>query len=442
MVAMEWYWVITLYIGALILIMFTGLPIAFSFLAVSGGAMFMMFGTVGIRQLVLGIQYQLSNFAFTAIPFFIIMGEVFFRSGIITRVMDTFSKLVRKVPGRLCVITMLGGGVFAALSGSSLANIVMLGALMMPEMMRRGYCVKLTTGTIMTSGSLAMVIPPSNLLILLGGIAGISVADLILGAIIPGFLIAALFLGFIILRCFINPSLAPPSPDDDKFAELSAFAKLKEFSKNILPLIIVMAAVIGTIMFGIGTATEAATIGALASFGLTIAYGKFNFKLVVDCLIGSLRSTVMLLTIIAGSAGFGQVLALTGASRAAVIAVTGMVDSPMTVLLVMLGITFFIDLWVSEGATMMICLPLFMPLVHAYGINEVWFGIIFLFVVLIGQYTPPVGMALFAMKGASPPSISFQEIMWGGAPFLIVMFAMVILMLFFPGLVTMIPSAF
>jgi tripartite ATP-independent transporter DctM subunit len=202
---MEWYEVLFLFVGSLICVMFTGLPIAFTFMLVSGTTMFLMFGEAGVRQLVLGVQSQLSNFTFTAIPFFVVMGEVFFQSGILTQTMNTLSKLVRRVPGRLSSVTLMGGGIFAALSGSSLANVVMFGSLMMPEMKRRGYCMKLTTGTIMASGSLSMIIPPSNLAILLGGIAGISAGNILLGAIGPGIIMLSLFLIYVIGICYLNP---------------------------------------------------------------------------------------------------------------------------------------------------------------------------------------------------------------------------------------------
>ena len=433
---MDWQLILLLFVGSLILIMFTGFPIAFSFMLVSGAAMFIMFGEAGIRQWVLGVQSQLSNFNFTPIPLFIIMGEVFLQSGIIRRVLDTLSKLVRRVPGRLSAITLLGGGIFAALSGSSLANIVMFGSLTLPEMQRRGYCMKLTTGTVMASGSLAMVIPPSNLAVLMGGISGISVPAILLGAIVPGILLFIFFLGYVVISCIRKPELAPPAEDDDALDYLTPVQKLVEFAKNILPLIFIIVMIMGTIFLGIGTTTEAAAIGALASYILVIIYGKFTFKLLVKTLVGSLRNSVMLLCIIAASGGFSQVLSLTGASRAAVLAVTSVITSATTMLIVMLIITFIVDSFVSESATMMICLPLFMPLVRAFEINEVWFAIMFLIMVQLGQFTPPVGMALFAMKGVAPPDVSLPTIFRGGIPFVFLIFLVVVLIFFFPPLVT------
>jgi tripartite ATP-independent transporter DctM subunit len=420
--------------------MFTGLPIAFSFLLVSGFAMFSMMGFGGLRQLVLGMQSQLCNFNFTPIPFFVIMGEVFFQSGIITRTMDALSRLVRRVPGRLSVITLLGGGIFAALSGSSLANTAMFGSLMMPEMMRRGYSKQMTTGSIMASGALAMIIPPSNQVVMLGGIANISVSKILIGAIVPGVLMLILYIAYIILSCVRNPSLAPKLEEEaEQFISVSE--KVATIFKDIVPLLFIFLVVIGIIFAGVGTATEAAALGALASYILAMAYRKFSFKLLIRTLIGSLKTTTMLMLIIAASSGFSQVLSFTGASRQAVLAVTQAVSSPALVLCAMLLITFLMGLFIEQAAIMMICLPLFMPLVKAFGIDEIWFAVLFLILLQIGQFTPPVGMSLFVMKGVSPPEVTMTHIMQGAVPYIVLDLIAVGLLALIPPLVTALPAS-
>lgn len=437
---MEWPLVLGLFLFFLVAVMFTGLPVAFSFLAVSAVAMYIMLGEGGLIQWILGMQSKLSNFNFTPIPFFVIMGEVFFRSGIITRTMDTLSKLVRRVPGRLSVITLLGGGLFAALSGSSLANTAMFGSLMMPEMMQRGYSKELTTGSIMASGALAMIIPPSTQVVMMGGIASISVAKILVGAIGPGILLLVLYLVYVVVSCIRNPSLAPIAEDEISGEVLTASQKLATIAKDILPLLLVFVIVIGVIFTGIGTATEAAAFGALGAYILAMAYRKFNFKLLVQTIIGSLRTTTMLMLIIGASAGFSQVLSMTGASRAAVIAITSTIESTVLILFVMLTITFVLGLFIEQSAIMMICLPLFMPIVYAFGIDEIWFAVLFLILLQVGQFTPPVGMSLFVMKGVSPPSVTMQHIIRGAIPFLIIDIIAVVVIVIIPKIVTVLPS--
>ncbi len=435
---MEWWLVLIILIGLLLVIMFTGKPIAFSFIIASGICTSVLLGAPGLKQLVLGMRSQLCNFNFTPILFFVIMGEVFFQSGIISRTMDALSKLVRKVPGRLSVITLLGGGIFAALSGSSLGNTAMFGSLMAPEMTRRGYDKAMTTGSIMASGALARIIPPINQAVMMGGIASISVNKILLGAIGPGVVMLLMYIVYVIGSCVRKPSLAPTELD---FVEETTRAeRMKSIAVNILPLLFIFAVVIGIIFSGIGTATEAAAFGALAAFILAAAYGKFNVMLVDDPLIGSLKTGTMLMLIIAGSSGFSQVLSLTGASRMAVKVITEMVQSPALVLAVMLIITFVMGLFIEQAAIMMICLPLFMPLVNAYGIDHIWFAVLFLILLQIGQFTPPVGLSLFVMKGVSPPEVTMNDIIKGAIPFLLIDILVVLIIIAIPPIATLIPG--
>jgi len=436
---MEWSLVLALFLGWLIIVMFAGIPVAFSFMVVSCVAIYIMLGEAGLMQWILGMQAKLSNFTYTPIPFFVIMGEVFFRSGIITRTMDALTNIVRRVPGRLSVITLLGGGIFASLSGSSLANTAMFGSLMMPEMMRRGYSKEMTTGSIIASGALAMIIPPSNQIVMMAGIASISVSGILIGAILPGIVMLVVYIIYIIVSCIRNPSLAP-TIDEDLEVDIPLSEKIVTIFKDIVPLLLIFIIVIGVILTGIGTATEAAAFGALGSYILAIIYRRFNFKLLVQTIIGSLKTTTMLMLIIGASSGFSQVLSLTGASREAVKFITGTITSPTLIIFAMLAITFVLGLFIEQAAIMMVCLPLFMPLVHAFEIDTIWFAVLFLILLQIGQFTPPVGMSLFVMKGVSPPEVTMNHIIRGAIPFVLLDILVVILIILIPSLATALPS--
>lgn len=437
---MEWYLIISLFLGSLIILIFTGLPVSFSFFLVSCTTMFLLFGEAGIRQLILGMQNQLNNFTFTAIPFFVLMGEIFFHSGIITKSMDAVSKLVRNLPGRLCSVTLITGAIFAALTGSGIANIAMFGSLMLPEMRKRGYDTGLTATSIMASGTLAIIIPPSTLLLILAGISGISAANLLLGAIVPGLIMAALFLGYIIVRCIINPDLAPQSQDDAEVVGIPFSERIKEFCLHVVPLMIIILVIILTIFTGFGTTTEAAAAGAFAAYILTFFYRKFSFDLLKKTLIGSIRSSVMLLFIIAASVGYSQVLSLTGASRSMVMAVTSIIGSEIALLIIMILITFFVGTFMNESSTMMVTLPLFMPIIREFGINDVWFGVLMMVTIMVGQFSPPVGMGCFAMKGVSPPDVTLGTIFKAAVPIILVITLVIALLLLFPALATTIPG--
>ena len=262
-----------------------------------------------------------------------------------------------------------------------------------------------------------------------------------MGAIGPGILLVIMYIGYVIVSCVRHPEYAPSTEEDAaESATIKTSEKVAVMFKNVVPLLLIFVIMIGIIFSGIGTATEAAAIGALASIILAVAYRSFSFKLLIQTLIGSLKSSAMLMIIIAGSAGFSQVLSFTGASREAVMIITGLISSKTLILVVMLAIAFLLGLFIEQSAIMMICLPLFMPIVKAYGINEIWFAVMFLILLQIGQFTPPVGMSLFALKGVSPKEVTMNHIIKGAIPFLIIDLICVAFIALLPQLVTIIPG--
>jgi len=321
--------ILTLLLGCLILLMLSGLPIAFTFLLVASIVMFLiMGGESGLKQLVLSIFDSLTKFNLTPIPFFAVMGEVLFHSGLARRTLDVLAKWVGSIPGRLSIITTLSGGLFASLSGSAVANTAMLGSLMVPEMRGRGYSKEMTLGPIMSSGALAMIIPPSALAVLLGTMAEISIGKLLIGAILPGILLLSLYLAYIIIRCIINPSMAPNYSVD----YVSVSDRLISTIRDIVPMGFLILAVLGVMFLGVATPTEAAALGALGSFMLALFYRCLNLNVIIKSISGALSVTVMIFAIIAGSSAFSQIIAFTGATSAVVQAVLGLSVSPMIIL--------------------------------------------------------------------------------------------------------------
>jgi len=435
---MEWWLILLIVFGGFFIIMLTGLPLAFSFLFVTSIVMYVLAGSFGLEQLVLGIYDALAKFNLTPIPFFMIMGEVFYRSGLVGRTLDTISLWVKKIPGRLGIITLLGGGLFAALSGSTVANTAMFGSIMTPEMMKRGYAKEMITGPIMASGALAMVIPPSALAVLLGSIAEVSVGRILIGAILPGILLMVLYILYIVLRCLLNPALAPAPPEDEQKIPLGG--KILAALRDIVPLLFIFLLVMGLIFFGIGTPTEAAALGAVGAFVVAAIYKSLSWKMTKDALMGALRVSAMMLMIIGGSAGFSQVLAITGASREAVQIVLGLPLPPLGIMVLMLLIVTLLGLFMEQASIMMITLPLFMPLVRALEINELLFCILVLICLQVGQLTPPVGLALFTMKAVSPPEITMADIYKSAIPYVAIDIIVIFLLIIFPFIVTWLPS--
>lgn len=308
----------------------------------------------------------------------------------------------------------LSGGLFASLSGSAVANTAMLGSLMVPEMGERGYSKEMTLGPIMSSGALAMVIPPSALAVLLGTLAEISIGRLLIGAILPGILLLSLYLVYIIIRCLINPSIDP----NYKVEYVSVSYRLISTIRNIVPMGLLILAVLGAMFLGVATPTEAAALGALGSFLLAFFYRCLDLNVIKKSISGASSVTVMIFAIIAGSSAFSQIIAFSGSTSAVVQTVLGLAVSPMVILVSMLFIVIVMGCFMEQVSIMMIAIPIFMPVIQALDFNLVWFGILMLISLEIGQLSPPFGLVLFVMKGVAPTDISMKDIYISSAPLL------------------------
>ncbi len=430
---MEWWLILLLLFSSLLTLMFLGLPVAFSFLLVTSGAVYLLMGGVnGLTQLTVSIFDSLTKFNLTAIPFFILMGEVLYHAGLVSKALDAFSKWVGAIPGRLSIVTFLIGGLFGALSGATVASTAVLASLMVPEMMRRRYHKEMILGPIMASGALDMIIPPSALTVLLGTIAEVSIGRLLINAIIPGYLLLGIYMGFVMIRCRLNPSLAPKYEVDDIPMKEKIFSSLRD----LLPLGIVIFVALGLMMIGVATPTEAAALASLTAFILTGIYRRLNFQVIQRAILGSLQVTVMILTIIAASAAFSQVLAFSGASRGMLDLVLGAAVDPLWILIIMLAVVILLGCFLEQVSIMMITLPIFMPIVKNLGLDPVWVCILILICLSIGQLSPPFGLALFVMKATSPPEITIKDIYKAAWPYCALNLIGVVLIFIFPSLAT------
>src|SRR5207302_3433040 len=248
-------------------------PVAFSFMAINiVGAILFLGGDAGLSQMLRNSAAAVINFSLTPIPLFVLMGEVLFHTGLALKVIDGIERLVRQVPGRLAVVAVVAGTVFSAISGSTIATTAMLGSLMLPVMLARGYNPVLATGPIMAIGAVDMLIPPSALTVLLGSLSGISISKLLIGGVIPGLILAAAFVGYIIVRVKLDPALAPVT----SFTEYHGWAKLKPFVPYVIPLVSIFVVVVWSLSAGWATPTESAAIGALFTIFLALCYGALT----------------------------------------------------------------------------------------------------------------------------------------------------------------------
>jgi len=432
---MEWYAILLVLLGTLILFMALGLPVVFAFFATNlVGAYLFMGGENGVLQLVRNAVDSVQSFALLPIPLFILMGEIMFYTGVAARAIDAVDKLIARVPGRLSLVAITGGTIFASLSGSTIANTAMLGSTLLPEMYRRGYKPSIAIGPIVAVGGLAMLIPPSALAVLLGSIAQISIGALLVASIIPALILAALFFAYVIIRCRLDPSLAPLYD----VRELTWRERLMPFVKYVLPLFGIFFVVVGSIIGGIATPTESAALGAAASLIAAAGYRRLTWRNFVVSIRQTLRFTVMTLFIICGSITFSQIMAFSQASNGLSAAVLGAGLTPFWLLVGMLAILMFLGCFMDQVSMMMITVPLFMPLVQQFGFEPVWFGVLMLMILEISLATPPFGLLLFVAKGATPDN-SMREIILSVAPFIGIALFVVGLLVAFPELTLLLP---
>jgi tripartite ATP-independent transporter DctM subunit len=434
---MGWIEASLILFGGLVALMSLGLSVAFGFLAINAvGALIFLGGEQGLSQLARNAVQSVTSFSLTPIPFFVLMGEVLFHSGVALKAIDAFALLIRKVPGRLAVIAIVAGTVFSAISGSTIATTALLGSLLLPAMLDRGYDKRFAMGPIIGIGGVDMLIPPSALAVLLGSLAGISISGLLIGGIVPGLILSVIFIGYIVLRAHWNPSLAPEPAVVDLPAGL---ARWRPFVAHVMPLVLIFAVVVGAMTRGWATPTEAAALGAAATIVAAALYRSLTWDNLMTALKGTVAVSGTILFIIVGATTFSQVLSFSGATNGIISLVGAQGVPPWALVLGMMALLIFLGFFVDEVSMMMITLPFFMPLVAQMGIDPIWFGVLFLINMQIGLLSPPFGLLLFAMKGVAPPHITMGQIVQAVMPYLYFGMGVMLLVFLWPPLATWLP---
>jgi len=433
---MEWWVPLLLLIGGAVIVMLLGLPVGISFLFTNLlGTLFFMGGLSGFKLLILNLEESLTSFSLLTVPMFILMGEVMFHSKMALRAIDALDYWIGKIPGRLGLLAVASGTIFAATSGSTLANTSMLGSLLIPEMERRGYKKAMTIGPIIGCGALAMLIPPSILAVILATLIEVSVGAMLIGGIFPGLLLASLYAVYIVLRAWIQPDVAPPYD----LPPIPLGKKIKETILYVLPLGFIIFLVVGIIFLGVATPSEAAAMGAVGSILLSSFYGQMNRQVLFKCLYGTIKLTTTMFVIIMASTMFSQILAFSGASSGLVKAVVDLKLSPILVLISMQVSLLFLGCFMDNLSIAVIAVPIFMPVLKALGFDPLWVGIMTIINMDMGNLTPPFGLQLFVMKGMQP-STPMAEIINSTIPFLLCEGLTLILIMIFPQVALFLPS--
>ena len=434
---MSWDAAAWLMLGGSTLLLFLGLPVAFSFLAINLlGAWLFLGGEAGLVQLARNSVGSVASFSLTPIPLFILMGEVLFHTGLAVKVIDGVERLIRQLPGRLAVVAVVAGTVFSAISGSTIATTAMLGSLMLPVMLARGYHPTMATGPLMAIGAVDMLIPPSALTVLLGSLSGISISKLLIGGVVPGLLLSVAFVAYIVTRVKLNPALAPTA----SFVEYRGWERLRPFLQYVVPLVSIFAVVVASMSAGWATPTESAAIGALFTMVLAMLYRSLTIRNLVMALRGTTAISGMILFIIVGATTFSQVLSFSGASSGLVELIAGTGMAPFAVIAAMMLLLIFLGLFVEQVSMMLITLPIYMPLVQKYGVDPVWFGVMILICMQLGLLLPPHGLLLMTMKGVAPPTVRMGHIFQAVLPYIVMSLLLLALVFLVPAVAVWLPK--
>src|SRR5688500_5525938 len=434
---MSWWLAACLLFGSLTLLFALALPAAFAFRGINiGGAWVWLGKDAGLIQLVRNGVASIASFSLTPIPFFVLMGEVLFHTGVAMRAIDAIDRLIWRVPGRLAVVAVVAGTVFSAISGSTIATTALLGSLLLPQMLARGYHPKMAMGPIMAIGGVDMLIPPSALTVLLGSLAGISISQLLIAGIVPGALLSVMFIGWIVMRAVTNPELAPAFEHED----IALWDRWRPLIVYVLPLVLIFVVVVAAMTAGWATPTEAAAIGAVATVAVAWIYRSLTWSNLMRALLGTAGITGIILFIIIGATTFAQILTFSGATNGMVDAIKDAGLAPWTVLIAMMLVLLVLGCFIDQVSMMLICLPFFMPLVALYGFDPVWFGVLFLICMQLGLLTPPFGMLLFTMKSVAPKEIEMRQVWHAVTPYVVMGVIALVAVMLFPPLATGLPK--
>jgi tripartite ATP-independent transporter DctM subunit len=433
---MTWPIALAVMIGMILTLMGVGVPVAFSFFATNILCLYLfMGGPVGVAQMVSNFGDAVSMYALTPMPLFLIMGSLFFRSGLGDGVFKAIDLCIGNLRARLAYLVVLAGAVFASLSGSSLANTGMMGSAMVPEMLRRGYKPHMAFGPVLGAGGLAVIIPPSSLAVLLGSLAQIDVGALLIAGFLPGLLLTAMYIALIAVQAAIDHDAAPQY--DAPTATLRE--KVSAIVANVVPMSVIVFLVVGTIILGFASPTESAALGCLGVIGLLVAYRRFSWSVIWKSLDDAMKVTGMTFLIIAASTTFAQVLAFSGASNGMIEWFISFNWTPYGMLAVMVGVILLLGMFMDQLSMMLITLPIFIPLAKSLGFDPVWFGLILLLSYEIGFTTPPFGLLLFVMLGVAPQGTTLWTVARAALPYILCTIALVVLIVWFPWIALWLP---
>ncbi len=434
---MAWYVTLLLGVAILFALFLSGAPIFLAFLFAILAGVYVIIGPAGFPMFINSILDTASITSLASIPLFILMGELLFRSGTMDVLFDSIDKLVGRVRGRQYVLVVALSAVFGALSGVAMAVAAMLGRAIMPGMQARGYDRDIAAGLIISGASLAPIIPPSLLAIIVGSIADVSIARLLIAGILPGLLLGGIFLVYVFARIALDPGKAPANVASERGD--TTVGEMVLALVRVLPFAIVIFSVMGFIMLGIATPSESAATGVLGALITAAIYRNLSLRMIWESVMASITVSAMILAIMVMSKMFTQLLAFTGATGELVQLVANLGFGPILMLIIMLAVPFILCMFIDTIAVILLTIPIYQPVVTSLEFDPVWFWLLFLINITLGAITPPFGYTLFAFK-AVVPDMSISDVYRSIWPFVALFLAGIGLIIVFPGIATWLPN--
>jgi len=421
-----------LLIALLFFLLGSGIWVAMSLLAVAVFAMEFFTGTSAGTVMATKIWDSNTGWALTALPLFIWMGEILFRTKLSEDMFQGLAPWMSRLPGRLVHVNIVGCGIFAAVSGSSAATAATIGKMALPELTRRGYDEKISIGTLAGSGTLGLMIPPSIIMIVYAVAADQSIGKLFIAGVLPGAMLVVLFMGYVMVWALLNPRATPPS--DHAYGFLERIWP----SRRLIPVVALILGVIGSIYGGIATATEAAALGVVGALVLSAASGALTWSSFRESLVGATITSCMIAFILAGAAVLTIAMGFTGIPRVLAQTINTMGLSPWMLIVALTMLYIVLGCFLDGISMVVLTTSVVLPMVEAAGIDLIWFGIFLVLVVEMAQITPPVGFNLFVLQGLTGRDIFF--IARATLPFFFLLAAAVVLIYVFPGIATWLPG--
>lgn len=433
---MEPWMIACIIVVSLLALLLTGLPVAFALTGLSALLLLLFLGPSALYMVVGAAFKQIGTEVFIAIPLFVFMAAVLQFSGIASSLYKTMHMWMGPIRGGLAIGTIFICTIIDALSGIGATATSTMGLIALPEMIKRRYDKNMVVGAIAVGGALGPLIPPSVLMIIVGGYAQLSVGKLFMGGVFPGLLISMGYAVYIGIRCMIRPQDGPAMGREEQGA---FWEKVKNLRFVILPMGLILF-IMGGIYGGIFTPTEAAGFGALGAIVVAIIYGKFSISNMSGALQLSLKVSCMIMWLVIGGGCYSALITVTGTGNLVLDILGGLPFGVTGIILVMLGISLIMGMFIDPVAICMICIPIFIPVLKALSIDPLWFMLLFVISVVIGYITPPFGLNIFYMKGVAPDDVSVMDIYKGVIPFTAIKIGCLGLCIIFPWILTYLPS--